>query len=205
MADLQPWAISGTYLESCNCEAICPCRRVGGRPGGRSTFGVCAGALSWVIGEGHAGATDLSGLAAVLALRYDDDEPGSPWLFRLYVDDRGDDRQREAIAAILTGKLGGTPHQQAPWVWKASEYLGWRAAPIEIDHTPRRGWFRVGNEVTVRVRDAVPDQEPVTCVIPGHHRSGTEVVCDELRVEDAPLSFEMHARCGYESTFAYTS
>jgi len=59
--------------------------------------------------------------------------------------------------------------------------------------------------VTVRVREAFPDQEPVTCVIPGHHRSGTEVVCEELRVEDEPLSYEMHARCGYESTFAYAS
>jgi hypothetical protein len=205
MDDLLPWAISGTYLESCNCEAICPCRRVGGRQGGRSTYGVCEGALSWLVIDGNAGAVDLSGLAAVLTCRYDDDEPGSPWLFRLYVDERGDERQLEALAAILTGKLGGTPEQQCPWVWKASDFLGWRAAPIEIDHTPRSGWFRVGNEVTVRVRDVVPDQEPVTCVIPGHDRSGREVVCDMLKVEDAPMQYEVHARCGYESTFAYTS
>jgi hypothetical protein len=26
-----------------------------------------------------------------------------------------------------------------------------------------------------------------------------------MRVEDAPLCFEMKARCGYESTFAYAS
>ena len=45
----------------------------------------------------------------------------------------------------------------------------------------------------------------MTCVIPGHDRTGTEVVCDVLRVEDAPLCFEMTARCGYESTFDYTS
>jgi hypothetical protein len=205
MDDLLPWSMSGTYLESCNCEAICPCRRVGGRQGGRSTFGVCVGALSWLVGEGRAGQVDLSGLAAVLAFRYDDDEAGSPWIFRLYVDERGDDRQREALAAILTGRLGGTPQQQCPWVWKASNLVEWRPAPIAIDHTPHRGWFRVGNEVTVTVRDAVADQEPVTCVIPGHHRSGTEVVCDELRVEDAPLNFEMRARCGFESSFEYAS
>jgi len=24
------WRIAGRYLEACNCEAICPCRRVGG-------------------------------------------------------------------------------------------------------------------------------------------------------------------------------
>ena len=42
MADdaLFPWSIAGSYLEACNCEAICPCRRIGGVSGGRSTFGV---------------------------------------------------------------------------------------------------------------------------------------------------------------------
>jgi hypothetical protein len=82
-ADLLPWAIAGTYLEACNCEAICPCRRVGGRPGGRSTNGICTGALSWRVSDGHAGDLDLSGLGVVLVLRYDDDEPGSPWSFFL--------------------------------------------------------------------------------------------------------------------------
>jgi hypothetical protein len=203
--DLLPWAIAGTYLEACNCEAICPCRRIGGRQGGRSTNGICMGALSWVVSDGRAGEVDLSGLAAVLVLRYDDDEPGSPWTFFLYVDDRGNERQREALALILTGRLGGTPRRQFPWVWKESHPLGWRPAPIEIDHTPRRGWFRAGNEATVRVRGPVADQEPVTCVIPGHHRSGTELYADLLRVKEGPLSFELNGKCAYESTFEYSS
>jgi len=163
------------------------------------------GALSWLLTDGRAGEVELAGLGAVLACRYDDDEAGSPWTFFLYVDERGDARQREALALILTGELGGTPHEQFPWVWKESNPLGWRAAPIEIDHTPRRGRFRAGKEVTVRVRGLVADQEPVTCVIPGHDREGAELYADELRVEDGPLSFEWSGRCAYESTFAYAS
>jgi hypothetical protein len=205
VAELVPWAISGTYLESCNCEAICPCRRVGGRRGGRSTYGTCVGALSWVVEDGRAGDVSLSGLAAVLVFRYEDDEPGSPWTFVLYVDERGDEDQREALARILTGELGGTPAEQFPWVWKESDLLGWRPAPIEIEHTPRQGWFRIGEQVTVRVRGAVPDQEPVTCVIPGYDRSGTEVYGELLRVDEGPLAFEWTGVCGYESTFAYSS
>jgi hypothetical protein len=81
-----PWAISGTYLEACNCDPICPCRTINGRPGGRSTHGICMFALSWQIVSGHAGDVDLAGLRAVLAARYDDDEPGSPWSFYLHVD-----------------------------------------------------------------------------------------------------------------------
>src|SRR5215217_1116346 len=110
------WRIAGTYLESCNCEAICPCRRIGGRAGGRSTYGVCEGALSWAIARGRAGDVRLDGLAAVLAFRYDDDEPGSPWDFFLYLDERADDRQRSALEGILTGSLGGAaPLVHFPW------------------------------------------------------------------------------------------
>jgi hypothetical protein len=32
--EMVPWRVSGSYLEACNCEAICPCRRIGGRAGG---------------------------------------------------------------------------------------------------------------------------------------------------------------------------
>jgi hypothetical protein len=199
------WAISGTYLEACNCEVICPCRRVGGRAGGRSTYGTCQGALSWAVLDGRAGDVDLSGLGAVLVLSYDDDEPGSPWTYFLYVDERGSDPQREALVRILTGELGGTAKRQFPWAFKESRPLGWRAAPIEIQHTPRRGWFRAGEQVTLRVGDPVADQEPVTCVIPGHHRSGVELHADLLRVEEGPLSFEVTGRCAYRSTFSYSS
>jgi hypothetical protein len=199
------WSIAGTYLEACNCEAICPCRSVGGRRGGRSTYGECLGALSWAVEDGRAGDVELSGLAAVLVLRYSDDEPGSPWTYFLFVDERGDYPQRETLAQIFTGRLGGTPQQQFPWVWKESHPLGWRAAPIEVEHRSRRGWFRAGSEVTMRVRGPVPDQEPVTCVIPGHHREGVELYADLLRVNEGPLSFELSGRCGYRSTFAYSS
>jgi hypothetical protein len=200
------WAISGTYLESCNCEAICPCRRIGGRLGGRSTYGECLGALSWFVNEGHAGEIDLAGLGAVLLIRYSDDEPGSPWTFVVFVDDRGDERQRDALAAILTGQLGGTPQRQFPWVFKPSELREIRPARIEIDHSPGKGWFRAGDEVLMRVSGPVERQETVTCIIPGHHRDGREVIADVLRATEAePLGFEFHGNCGYESTFAYSS
>jgi hypothetical protein len=158
-----------------------------------------------VVEKGRAGEVELSGLAAVLVFRYDDDEPGSPWTFVLYVDERGDEYQRETLARILTGELGGTPQEQFPWVWKESDLLGWRPAAIEIEHTPRKGWFRVGDQVMVRIRGAVPDQEPVTCVIPGYDRPGTEVYGELLQVEEGPLRFDWSGVCGYESSFEYSS
>ena len=200
-----PWRISGTYLESCNCEAICPCRRIGGRAGGRSTYGICLGSLSWQIETGAAGGEDLSGLRAVLANRYDDDEAGSPWSFVLYLDERADERQRAALEGIFLGRLGGTPEVQFPWVWKPSSVLAVRSVAIEIDHTPGRGWFRAGSYVNVKIREQLAKQETVTCVIPGHDRSGREVIAELLGVEDGPLEFELSGSCGYEATFDYSS
>ena len=201
-----PWHISGTYLEACNCEAICPCRRIGGKAGGRSTYGECLGALSWLVQQGQAGDVDLAGMRAVMANRYHDDEPGSPWTFALFVDARGDERQRRAMADILTGRLGGTPGTQFPWVFKASDLLGVEALDIEVDHTPGRGWFRAPGKVEVRVGRPVPDQEPVTCVIPGHHRAGRELFSDSIDVDAGrQLRFAVQGRCAYESTFAYSS
>jgi hypothetical protein len=200
-----PWQISGTYLEVCNCEAICPCRTISGRKGGRSTYSVCLGSLSWQISEGEAGKVGLAGMRAVLANRYHDDEPGSPWSFVLYIDERGDAHQREALEGIFLGRLGGTPEVQFPWVWKPSDLLAVRHVAIEVDHTPGRGWFRAGSQVNVRVREPLADQQTVTCVIPGHDRTGREVVADLVSVQDRPLEFELNGKCGYEATFEYSS
>jgi hypothetical protein len=198
------WRISGTYLEACNCEAICPCRRVGGRAGGRSTYGECLGALSWIVREGGVEDVDLARMRAVLVTRYHDDEPGSPWTFALFVDARGHEHQRQAMADILTGRLGGSPRKQFPWVFKEAHLLGVEALDIEIDHTPGRGWFRAPGKFDVRMREPVPDQEAVTCVIPGHHRQGRELVSDLIDVNAGPLAFSVSGRCAYESTFDYS-
>jgi hypothetical protein len=199
------WRVRGTYLESCNCDAICPCRRIAGTPGGRSTHGICMGALSWRVQEGSWGGADLDGLAAVLAVRYDDDEPGSPWEHWLYVDERGDAEQRYALEQVFLGRAGGSTVEHFPWAWKASRLLGVSAARIEIDHTPTRGWFRVRDHVTVRVGGGVPGGETVTCVIPGHDRAGHERVVSELAVSGAgPLDFRYEGVCAYESTFDYS-
>jgi hypothetical protein len=199
------WRISGSYLEACNCEAVCPCRRIGGRKGGRSTYGECLGALSWIVREGGVDDVDLAGTKAVLVSRYHDDEPGSPWTFALFVDAHGDERQRQAIADIFTGRLGGTPEQQFPWVFKEAHLVGVEALDIAIDHSPGRGWFRAEDRFEVRMREPVADQESVTCIIPGHHRQGRELISDLIDVSAGPHAFVVSGRCAYESTFEYSS
>lgn len=206
MPEFTPWHIAGTYLESCNCEAICPCRRANGVAVGRSTYGECLGALSWQITEGSAGDVDLAGMRVVMANRYSDDEERSPWTFVLYVDERGTQEQREALEQIFTGALGGTPMEQFPWAYKPAFLLRTEPAAIEIDHTPGKGWFRAADQVHVRVRGPFPGDTTVTCLIPGHHRTGREVIADQLEVSAAEaLTYEFEGVCAYESTFEYSS
>jgi hypothetical protein len=197
------WHLRGTYFESCNCDPICPCRRIDGAAGGRSTHGVCMGVLSWLIVDGRAEKTDLSGLPVALALRYSDDEPGSPWTWILYLDERATEKQRAALEAIFTGGLGGDAFNHFPWVWKESELVAVRHATIEVDHTQQRQWLRVRERVGMRIRGRYPGAEDVTCVIPGHDRPGEELVADELHVEDGPLHFNFRGRCAYGSSFEY--
>ena len=204
MAVATAWHIRGSYFESCNCDPICPCRRIDGTAGGRSTHGVCTGVLSWLIEEGGAGGTDLAGMAVALALRYDDDEPGSPWSWILYLDERGSGEQLAAIEAIFTGRLGGDAETHFPWVWKASELLAVRRVAIDVDHGRRRQWLRVRDHVTVVIRDRFEDEAAVTCVIPGHDRDGEELVTDALLVNDKPLAFVFSGTCGYAATFDYS-
>jgi hypothetical protein len=198
------WRVRGRYFESCNCDPICPCRRIDGVPGGRSTHGVCTGVLSWLIEDGSAAGTDLSGLAVAMAIRYDDDEPGSPWSWVLYLDERGSPEQHEALEAIFTGRLGGDAETHFPWVWKASDLVAVRRVAIEHDHASRRQRLRIRDHVTVRIRDRYAGEETVTCVIPGHDRDGEELVAAELRVADGPLLFDHEGTCGYGSTFDYS-
>jgi hypothetical protein len=197
------WRIRGSYFESCNCDPICPCRRIDGVPGGRSTHGECLGLLSWLIEEGGADGVDLGGQPVALASRYSDDEEGSPWTWILYLDTGASDEQCEALEGIYTGRLGGDAETHFPWAWKASELVAVRPVEIDFKHTRHRQWLRIRDRVSVRIRDRYDGPETVTCVIPGHEREGEELVADELVVEDGPLAFRFEGKCGYASTFDY--
>jgi hypothetical protein len=188
--------IRGSYFESCNCEAICPCRMVGGVLGGRSTYGLCLGVLCWQIDDGYVGEVDVSGLGVVLVIRYHDDEPGSPWSVILHVDERGGEAQRAALERLFLHEL-----RELPWIRKQRHVIDVRASPIEIDGTH----VRIGEQVTVRATQRVETDQPVACGIPGYDRVGYELYADELRVEDEPFSYRLEGNCAFATDFDYRS
>jgi len=197
------WRLTGRYVEACNCEAICPCRSVGGGKGGRAQFQLCQFALAWTVDGGHFGELDMAGLNAVMAGYWDEDESGVPWRVLLYVDAGADEARRSALADVFLGRAGGTPTRN--YTPAITRVFGVRPADIEVVHERGRQRIRVADAVEVAARTLFPSEESVSCGIPGHDRPGEELVHDLLRVEDGPLSFEFRGRCGFATTFDYRS
>jgi hypothetical protein len=196
-----PWRARGVYLESCNCEAICPCRRIDGVPGGRSTYGTCFGALSWLIEEGHAGEVSLADLRVVLVYRYEDDEPGSPWRFVLHVDARAP----EALEAIFLGRLGGEGILALPWVRKASNLIDVRPSRIEIEHRADAHRIRMSDAVLLQASSPFETTQRVSCIVPGHHVAGTELLADRLLVDEDEFAWDLTGNCAFLADFDYRS
>jgi hypothetical protein len=186
--------IAGRYLEACNCDAICPCRRIDGAAGGRSTHGICFGVLTWRVDVGEAAGVDLSGSGALMTYSYDDDEPQSPWTLVLYVDGPG------TLAEILLGRLGGAHVRTLPWVRKPTMSVEVRTARIAFGD----GEVRVGDAILLRAMTAFESDSIVSCVVPGHDRPGTELINDAVLVSDPPFEFELRGTCAFTRDFDYS-
>jgi hypothetical protein len=103
------WRVAGTYFESCNCDPICPCRRLGGAEGGKSTHGICDFALSWWVEQRHYRDTSLDGLVTVMVGSYTDRDKWTPWQVGLLVDECASAQAQAALADIFLGRARGTP------------------------------------------------------------------------------------------------
>lgn len=192
---MSDWYARGSYYEACNCEAICPCRPQGDRPGGRSTYGVCDFVTSWFIREGGVDDVEVSRRAVVLAGSYDDEEPGKPWRVVLYLDERCSPEQHAALEDVWLRRL----HIAGA----IAEVLAVRSARIDLDHAPDARSIQVDPYVTVRTRERVDHTEIVSCAIPGHDNPGREIIADVMRVADPLHRREVRGRCGFATTFDY--
>jgi hypothetical protein len=101
------WQLSGEYMESCNCDYLCPC--IYTNPQAEVTHDHCTAALIFRVEKGFSGGTRLDGLCFALVIRSGKVMADGNWVFAGVVDARGDDAQRQALAAIVSGEVGGPP------------------------------------------------------------------------------------------------
>jgi hypothetical protein len=202
MPAVVPWNVSGSYYEVCNCEAICPCRRSAGAKGGRPSYQNCDFALSWWIKQGQAAGVELADLKVVMVGRWETTE-GNPWHVTLYLDDRATPAQQEALAALFLGKAGGPP--QKGFGGQIVEIFAVKTATIQLDHSSARERIDVAPYLSVRTREAVAHDFTVSCGIPGHDHPGREIVAETFRYQDTPFDWDIRGKCGFATTFAYSS
>jgi len=101
------WSLRGEYMESCNCDYLCPC--IYTNPQGPVTYDHCTAVLAFRIDEGRAGTTRLDGLKFALVVRSGKVMADGNWVFGAVVDEAADPAQRQALAAIAGGDAGGPP------------------------------------------------------------------------------------------------
>jgi hypothetical protein len=120
------WSFEGEYLESCNCEVLCPC--ITSSLQGPGDEERCLLAFALHIARGSADGVSLDGISAVLVCDSPQVMAQGGWRVAIYLDERAGERQREALVDILAGRRGGPPAMLASLI---GELLGVRYVPIE--------------------------------------------------------------------------
>jgi hypothetical protein len=127
MADIQQWRVQGDWFDVCKCRIPCPCTFAQA-----PSDGDCTGILAWHIREGNYGDTRLDDLNIVGLGAFE----GNLWTgeakaaMGLFVDERADEAQREAINVVFGGQGGGWPAQFAQVI---GDMRGIEYAPITFE------------------------------------------------------------------------
>jgi len=128
------WRIDGQYMETCNCDFICPC--IGTNLTARPTEGDCKAAIAMRIDKGEKDGVRLDGLSFIVLMR----APGAMIDGNIRVgsiiDETASDAQADAIGAIATGAAGGPMAALGPLV---EEHAGIERRPITFHAEGMRG------------------------------------------------------------------
>jgi hypothetical protein len=140
------WRLEGDYFDGCNCKSICPCIFALD-----PTEGDCKGLAAWHIEKGHftngtkdnrngninydntnKNSINLDNLNVVLSVHVPGNMLSWPkWKIGLYLDERANNDQKDALTKIFTGKVGGEFFVEM--LSRIGEILGIRSVPIEFN------------------------------------------------------------------------
>src|SRR3989304_9923294 len=116
------WNLKGAYFETCNCTVACPCIVLSS-----PNEGDCKLLAAWHIDEGSFGEVKLDGLNAAMVVHAPGHMLKVKWKAPLYLAEKADRQQTDALTRIFAGQAGGPPAALAPFV---GEVLGVKSVPI---------------------------------------------------------------------------
>ena len=159
MTDVE-WSIKGREFIHCNCAYGCPCQF-----NALPTHGDCQAVGAIHIEQGRHGDTDISGLNIAVVLRW----PGPIHEGRgealPIVDERADDKQREALLRIMSGMdtvPGATFFAVFATTYEKVHDPVFAPVELDIDITGRSARLNVAGVVEARgepIRNAVTGEE----------------------------------------------
>jgi hypothetical protein len=196
------WSLTGTYFETCNCEAACPC--VFASP---PTQGDCTAVVAWHIARGRYGDVPLDGLNVALMVYAPGNMLDTKWKAAAYFDETASDAQNEALQTIFSGKAGGHPAVLASFI---DQILGTRIVPMRYQGDGRHASLSIPGIVEAEI-DALEGQDgkPITinnhplCIAPG--KPATVARSKHFTFLDFGMDWKLSGRNGYLSDFAYGS
>lgn len=194
------WNLKGTYFETCNCDAACPCVFLSD-----PTNDDCTVIVGWHIDEGDYDGVDLSGLNVAMAAYAPGNMAQVKWDAALYLDDRADEAQAGGLAAIFSGQAGGVPAALAQHIGK---HLGAGPARIDVEIDGKRRTMRIGDLASLAL-ETVPGQDGGPIHVSGHPLAiapGNPAVVgrsEHARYEDHGLHWEFSSSTAFTSPFQY--
>lgn len=125
--DVPAWWMKGDWFDACSCNIPCPCGFA--QP---PTDDRCEGVMVYHIREGAFGDVELDGLNVIAVVEFE----GNAWArenpvsLGIFMDERADDAQREALQQVFSGEAGGWMGEFAELV---GEVRGIEFVPIEVE------------------------------------------------------------------------
>ena len=171
MAEVPQWHVAGDWFDVCKCTIPCPCTFAQA-----PSEGDCEGVLAWHVREGAYGDVRLDGLNVVGVGAFE----GNIWAGEtkvtvgIYIDERADERQREALQMIFGGQAGGWPGEFAKLI---GEVRGIETAPIEFEIADDLAYWRarVPGKVDARAEALTGPTTPEGQRVQVHNAPGAEV------------------------------
>lgn len=144
------WNLTGSYVETCSCELMCPCNLSLDHG---ATYDYCRVTLVFNIREGQVEGTDIAGRRVVLIADTPKVMTEGNWRLGVYVDDEASDEQFDQLVKVFGGRLGGPMGALAPLV---GEVVGAERAAIEVRDDGLVHSVRVGDTIDFEIEDVVP-------------------------------------------------
>lgn len=196
----EKWNLSGSYFEACNCDVACPCVFLS-----PPTTGECNALVGWHVDEGDFGGVTLDGLNVVLFVHSPGNMAEGNWKVALYLDDKANQEQQEALTQIFAGQAGGHPAVLASFI---GQVLGVKTVPIEFQANGKRRSLRIPNVAEAEI-EALSGQGDAEVTISNHPLSiapGQSVVVSKssrASYDDHGQHLDVSGKNGLYSPFVY--